>query len=108
MSINSISVLQTSWMIWTSSHRPLLMKVNSVEANQRMKLFYPSFDPSMDDDAAIILSSSRKTTKTLKICLPPSPPPFRSTCLHSNQRHSSAHPLISYHLWQIVYAPPPP
>ena len=96
ISINFISVLQTSWMIRTSPHRPFLMEVDPVETNQRMELFYPLLDPSMDDDVAIILSSSRETTKTSKIRLPPLPSPsFRSISLHPNERPSPAHPCES-------------
>jgi hypothetical protein len=61
MSINSISVLHTFWMI--------PREVDLVEANPYNKLFYLSFDPSVDDDAATILSSFREMKETLKICL---------------------------------------
>ena len=50
-------------MIQTLSHRSFLKEVNPVESNQRMKLFDPSFNPSMDDDATIIFLSSRETKK---------------------------------------------
>jgi hypothetical protein len=53
----------------------------------------------MDNNAAIIFSSSRETTKTSNICLPLEPPaPCQSTCLHSNQPHHLPHYL--YTLWR--------
>ena len=70
MSINSISILST-WMFRISFHRHFLIEVNMVEANQRTKLFYPSFILSMDENATIILSSFCEMTKTSKIRLPP-------------------------------------
>jgi hypothetical protein len=36
------------------------MEVDPVEANQRMKPFYPSSVLSMDDDAVIILAKQQK------------------------------------------------
>ena len=82
------------------------------------KPFYPSFDLSKDDDAAIIFLLSRKTTKTSKIHLSPWPPsPCRSTSLHWTQLHhvphnlctlwrpSPAHPLAFYHYLHIAYVP---
>ena len=79
-------------MLRISFRRPFLMEVDLVEANQRRKPFYPSSVLSMRNDAAIILSPSRETTKTSKICLPHWPPaPCRSTCLHSNQPHHLPH-----------------
>ena len=96
-------------MIWTSFHCPFLMAVDLIETNPRMKPFYTSFHPSMDDDPAIIFSSSHKKTKTSKIRLPPSSPPlFRLIYLYPNQRPSSANPPVSYFFWQIISAPPPP
>ena len=65
ISINSISVLHTYWMIPT--------EVDHVKANQYKKLFYLSFDPSADNDAATILSSFREMKETLNIRLPASP-----------------------------------
>jgi hypothetical protein len=95
MSINSISVLHTSWMI--------PREVDPVEANPYKKLFYLSFDPLVNDDAATVLSSFREMKKTSKIRLPPSPPtPFRSICLHSNQRSSPAH-LPTFFLSFLYY-----
>lgn len=111
MSINYIFVLRTSCMIRTSSHQPFLMEVGPVKANQSMKLFYPLFDPSVNDDAAIIFSFSCETTKTLKIRLPPSPLLFQSICFHPNLRPSSAHPPASYHFgssFMHLLHPPPP
>jgi hypothetical protein len=101
MFINSISVLHTSWMI--------MREVDPVEANPYKKLFYLSFDPLVDDDAATILSSFHEMKETSKISLPPSPPAsFRSICLHPNQRPSPAH-LPSFFLFShIVSAPPAP
>lgn len=102
-------------MFRTSFHCPLLLKVNAVEANQRKKSFYPLSSPSMDDDATIIFSSSRETTKTSKIRLPVLPPPLCwSTSLHSNQPHhlphhscslwrpSTTYPLVSHHFLHII------
>src|ERR1700737_2204852 len=98
MSINSISVLHTSWMF--------PREVDPVEANPYKKLFYLSFDPSEDDDAATFLSSVREMKETSKIRLPPSPPaPFRSTCLHPNQRPSPATLSVFFLFSHIVYAP---
>ena len=77
MSINSISIFHTSWMI--------LREVDPVEANSHKKLFYLSYDPSVDDDAATILLSIREMKKTSKIRLQPSPPfSFCSIYLYSN------------------------
>ena len=45
------------------------MEVGPAETNQCIGPFYPSVDPSMEDDAAIVLSSFRETTKILKIHL---------------------------------------
>src|SRR6202022_4488719 len=94
-------------------HRPFLMEVDPVEANQCMTPFYPSFDPLVDDDAATILSSARETTKTSKIrLLPLLHPPRSSSSLHSNerlhshQRPSPAHPLAFSYSLHIVFAPP--
>ena len=98
MSINSISVLHTSSMI--------PREVDPVEANPYKKLFYLSFDPSEDDDAATFLSSVREMKETSKICLPPSPPtPFRSICLHPNQRPSPAHLPAFFPFSYIISAP---
>src|ERR1700738_998888 len=98
LSINSISVLHTSWMI--------PREVDPVEANPYKKLSYLSFDPSADDDAAIFLSSVREMKETSKIRLPPSPPAsFRSICLHPNQRPSPAHLPAFFLFSHIVSAP---
>jgi hypothetical protein len=101
MSINFIFGLHISWMI--------PREVDPVEANQYKKLFCLSFDPSTDDDAATIISSFREMKETSKIRLPPLPPaPFRSICLHQNQRFSLAHLSVSIHFSHIVSAPPAP
>lgn len=63
ISIKFTSILPTSKIF----HLPFLMEVHSVEANQCMKSFYPSFDLLVDDDATIILSFSSKIIKILKI-----------------------------------------
>jgi hypothetical protein len=85
------------------------MEVDPVEANPYKKLFYLSSDPLGDDDAATILSSFRKMKETLKIRLPPSLiAPFRSICLHPNQRPSPTHIFASFHFSHIVSAPPAP
>ena len=78
MSIKCTYLFPTSYMFWTTFWRPFLMKVDPVEINQRTKLFYPSFVPSMVDDAVINVSSSRETTKTSKIRLPP----WSLLCVH--------------------------
>jgi hypothetical protein len=108
MSIKSISVFPSFYMF----HRLFFMEVDKVEANQRMKLFYFSFDLLVDDDAAIILSSSHKMTKTSKSrLLPLFYPSCWSSCLHSNQRLQShqrpspTHPLAFFHFFRIVFAP---
>ena len=94
MSINSIFVLHTSWMI--------SRQVDLVETNPYKKLFYLSFDPSADNDVATILSSFRKMKETSKIRLPSSPPAsFLSICFHPNQRPSPAH-LHAYFLVIIL------
>ena len=59
MSINSISVLHTSSMI--------SREVDPVEANPYKKLFYLSFDPSAEDDAATFLASFPEMKETSKI-----------------------------------------
>jgi hypothetical protein len=102
MSINSIYILHTSWMI--------PREVDPVETNPYKKLFYLSFDPSVNDDAATILSFFCEMKKTLKIHLPPSSPaPFRSICLHLNQRPSPAHlPVFFFILFLLLLHPPPP
>jgi hypothetical protein len=104
MFIKFFSILQTSWMI--------LKEVDPVEANQYTKPFYVSFDPSVDDDAVAILLFFCKIKDTSKICLPPSPPaPFRSICLHPNQRCSPVH-FPAYFIFLILSLfflhPPPP
>ena len=118
ISITYNSMFLTSYMLQTFLCRLFFMDVDPIEANQRMKSFYPSSVPTMDDDAVIIFSSSRKTTKTSKIRLPPwLHAPYRSTYLHSNQSPhlphysctlwcvSPTHPLAFYHYLHIVYAP---
>ena len=83
-----------------------MREVDTVEANQYKKLFYFSFDPSADDDAATILSSFREMKETSIIRLPLSPPaPFRSVCLHPNQRPSPAHLPASFHFSHIIFVP---
>src|SRR6202022_2331397 len=100
MSINSISVSHTSWMI--------PREVDPVGANPYKKLSYLSFDPSIADDAAARLSSVREMKETSKIPLQPSPlpPPFRSICLHPNQRPSPAPLPPSFLFAHVVFAPP--
>jgi hypothetical protein len=101
MSINSIFVLHIFWII--------PREVDPVEANQYKKFFCLSFDPSANDDAATIFLSFREIKETSKIRLPPSlPTPFRSICLHPNQRPSLAHLHASFHFSRIVSAPPAP
>jgi hypothetical protein len=102
MSINFISVLHTFCMI--------PREVDPVEANLYKKLFYLSFDSSADDDAATILSSFRKMKETSKIPLTPSPPaPFRSICLHPNQRPSPTHlPAFFFLILFLLLLHPPP
>ena len=96
MSINSISVLHTSWMI--------AREVDLVEANPYKILFYLLFDHS----AAARLSSFGKMKETSKIRLPPPPPTsFFSIFLHLNQRSSSAH-LPDFFSSHIISAPPAP
>jgi hypothetical protein len=100
LSINSISVLHISWMI--------SREVDPIEANPYKKLFYLSFDPSVEDDAATFLSSVCEMKETSKILLPPSPPaPFRSFCLHPNYRPSPAY-FFFLILFLLLLHPPPP
>jgi hypothetical protein len=84
-------------------------EVDPIEANPYKKLFFLSFDPSVDNDTATILSSFREMKETLKIRLPPSPPAsFRFICLHLNQRPSPTHLPDFFLFSHIVYALPTP
>ena len=62
MSINYTSVVLISYMLWIAFRRPFLMEVDPVDTNQRTKPFYPSSDPTMEDDVVIRLSFYRETT----------------------------------------------
>ena len=101
MSINSISVMYTSWMI--------PKEVDPIEPNLYKISFCLSFDPSAEEDVMARLSSIGVIKEILKIRLPPSPPaPFRAICLHSNQRPFLAHIsdfLIFSHIIFVPHAP---
>ena len=99
MSINSISVLHTSLMI--------PMELDPVKANPYKTLFYLSFDPLVEDNAATFLSSFLEMNETSKIYLPLSPPAsFPSVCLYPNLRPSLAH--LHAFFFHIVFGRPAP